>query len=393
MSTACADNAARDLLARLIDEAELETAPIDDVRADLALLGVDPARAIRFSRRLSEEAASPAGGLLARSLTAEDSDRELSALERADISAVQAELSTTDPLGIAYAHRLANAAIPTQPRRSSRRLWYGVGGAITAIAASVLIFIAASPPELGPQQMAFAPPEAETGALRMQEPQAEAPASPAPPLPPAAQMDSTASRAPPASSVDAAPAGVASISRYLKQPSTGKAEGNETGAGSSDAVFGEGGLSSQGPTDQAGVASTRSRSAAATGAGDLRVVAALILQPELAPEPLRRSDLAVGDLTSRLAEAARFAGRKNIIALVTLEHADGRRTDEMLMHLPIGNLQGLQKSEAEALGDYTVSRTLNEFDMMQPTLRQLLGKGIDQFQLIEMQPPAAAGPK
>ena len=45
MSAARADNAARDLLARLIDEAELESAPLDEVRADLALLGIDAGRA------------------------------------------------------------------------------------------------------------------------------------------------------------------------------------------------------------------------------------------------------------------------------------------------------------------------------------------------------------
>ena len=56
MSAARADNAARDLLARLTDEAELESVPLDEVRADLALLGIDPERAIRFGRRLAEEA-------------------------------------------------------------------------------------------------------------------------------------------------------------------------------------------------------------------------------------------------------------------------------------------------------------------------------------------------
>lgn len=389
MSAARADNAARDLLARLIDETELESAPLDEVRADLARLGIDPERATRFSRRLAAAASAPASDLLAKSLAAEDSDREISDLENADLDAVRAALSATTPLAAANAQRLASKAMSAAaPRGSSRRLWYGIGGAITALAASILIVVNLSTSDLAQPQMAMAPPEAWPDALRL--PQAEAPASPTPPLPPAAQTDSTASGTAPASSRSDATAEAVSIGGHLKQPSAGKAEVNEAGAGSSAAVFGEGGLSSQGPTDQAGAVFTRPRSAVSTGAGDLRVVAALILQPELAPEPLRQSDLATGDLTSRLAEAARFVRREHIIALVTLEHTDGRRTDEMLMHLPVGNLGGLQKSEAEALSDDTVSRTLNEFDMMRPTLRQLLGKDIDEFFLIELKPPTAA---
>src|SRR5262249_58941486 len=66
------DAQARRLLALLVDEA-IETEPMAEVRADLAALGLDPARAIALARRLATGAtASPAVALLDKVAVAED---------------------------------------------------------------------------------------------------------------------------------------------------------------------------------------------------------------------------------------------------------------------------------------------------------------------------------
>ena len=124
---------------------------------------------------------------------------------------------------------------------------------------------------------------------------------------------------------------------------------------------------------------------------DLNVTAALILQPELVPEPLRQSDLGEGGLMLRLPEVARLPTQKYIVALVTLEQADGTMMDGMLLHLPIGNLRYLQKSEVVISNQDAEASALTEPVAAPLTLRQLLGNEADQFRLIEMQPTAAAG--
>ena len=124
---------------------------------------------------------------------------------------------------------------------------------------------------------------------------------------------------------------------------------------------------------------------------DLTVSAALILQPELAPERLRQSDLREGDLTSRLPEVAKLPVKEYVIALVTLEQADGTTMDAMLFHMPVGHLQALQESDAAAPLEENEPSALIEPIGAEPTLRQLLGEQGGDFRLIKLKPTAAAG--
>jgi hypothetical protein len=385
MSAARADNAARDLLARLTDEAGLESAPLDEVRADLARLGIDPERAVRFGRRLAEEAGSPAAGLLAKSLAAEDNERELAALENADIGAVRTELTGAAPLAAANVQRLASRIAQSAPqRRGSRRLWYGVGGAITAVAASILIVVNLSN-YVEPQQMAFAPES---------------------------ELRSTTSGAleqPDASSKVAAPASSAPVAGAADTDALPLSNAAELSEGAAARFEGQHGA------DEGTAAAERTRSealeidlfnaGATEGAGsfqapppigesefaDLTVSAALILQPELAPEPLRQSDLREGHLTSRLPEVAKLPVKEYIIALVTLEQPDGTTMDAMLFHVLVDQLQALRKSDAEAPQEENEPSSLTEPIGAQPTLRQLLGKQGGDFRLLKLNPPAAPG--
>ena len=362
MSAARADNAARDLLVCLTDEAELEAAPPEEVRADLALLGIDPERAIRFGRRLAEEAGSPAAGLLAKSLAAEDDERELAALENADIGAVRSELAAAAPLAAAQAQRLASVIAQSAPqRRGSRRLWYGIGGAITAMAASVLIVVNLSN-KVEPQQMAFAPENelASTTRGALEQPVASSKsAAPASSAPIAGAADTGTL---PVS--NAAPVSDGTATRFEQQYDriTGTAA---TEAAKQDALEIEL-YASSGATEGAG--SFRApQSVAESKFADLTVSAALILQPEFAPEPLRQSDLSEGDLASRLQEVARLPFNQYVVALVTLERADGTTIDGMLYHLPVGKLQALRKSEADVPLQENQSSVLTEPIGARPT--------------------------
>jgi hypothetical protein len=124
---------------------------------------------------------------------------------------------------------------------------------------------------------------------------------------------------------------------------------------------------------------------------DLTVSAALILQPEQAPEPLRQSDLREGNLTSRLPEVAKLPVKEYIIALVTLERADGTTMDAMLFHMPVGHLELLRKPDTAAPLQENESSVLTEPIGARPTLRQLLAEQGGDFRLVTLKPPAAAG--
>jgi hypothetical protein len=392
MSAARADNAARDLLARLIDEAELEAAPLDKVRADLALLDIDPERAIRFGRRLAAEAGSPAAGLLAKAHAAEDVERELAALESAGIDAVRADLAASAPLATEQAKRLAGVIAQAAPqRRGSRRLWYGIGGAVTAIAASVLIVVQLSN-EADPQLMAYAPENelASTTRGELEQPDASSKsAAPASSVPIAGGVDSGAV---PVSNADALSDGAASRFEQQYDAITGMAatdrarqeaaeiQPNDAGGATAAAGYFRGPL----PVPESEFA-------------NLVVSAALILQPEQAPEPLRQSDLGSGELASRLPEVARLPFNQYVIALVTLERADGTTIDGMLFHLPVGQFQALRKSDADVSLKEEVPLEENESSPLvepigaEPNLRQLLGEQDGDFRLVTLNPPAAAG--
>lgn len=406
MSAIRADNAARDLLARLIDEAELESAPLDEVRADLARLGIDPERAVRFSRRLAAEASAPASDLLAKSFTAEDNDREISDLENADLDAVRAELSATTPLAAAHTQRLANKAISATGRRHpSRRLWYGIGGAITAIAASVLIVVGLTSPELGPRQMALAPDDGAAARFRSMEEQ-----PPAPLVLKQGQSPTTTAMVPPASS---------------KASGEAESAGPTSGAGSSSDVSGlaaddaevvmrfEGGSSSEAVSSTVGgvpqgVVSVLEYRAAfhAVSAGEeggMIVSTLLPLRRSLLPDALRSARLPVGDLVRYIERAdARHAGDRviaattSIAALVTLRRIDGNEFKGVLLrNTRNDSLSAERPAEPIGIGIGATDDTAGEVsdspvvvgeggNAEEPSmkLRDLLGADVDKFGFI-----------
>jgi hypothetical protein len=376
------DNAARDLLARLADETELETVPIEDVRADLALLGVNPTRSIKFSRKLSEQAASPAGAVLAKSLAAEDSDRETAALETADLRTVQAELAAVNPLAAAHAQRLANATMQSARRRSSRRLWYGIGGAVTALAASVVIVIGLSNQDVGTRQFAAAPDGEQIERLRSQEEQTIAlkrEAARAPAAPTAALQAPEVETSKSVSSVNSDSGSLDRVAR-----GSGADAENSSIATNFNHDFNGGTLNLGGGATWS---FDRDASALQGGIGDLTVTEALILQPQLAPDPLRQANIGAGNLAARLPETAQIPVRSAVVALVTLQRADGTTVEAALLRFRV---QHLQESEDAAPSETAASSTLSEPAGAQQTLRALLGVDIREFLVVEIKPPGDA---
>ncbi|MGH6930638.1 MAG: hypothetical protein ACREEV_20155 [Dongiaceae bacterium] len=138
---------ARRLLARLVDEEGIESEPIAEVRADLAALGIDPARTIALSRRLAASSNSPAATLLRRVSESEADDDEIRRLEQMEIGAVRQSL----PEGVAAATvaRARRATgidsnVVSLRRRRSRRLLYGLSGVAAAMAASLVFYVGLS---------------------------------------------------------------------------------------------------------------------------------------------------------------------------------------------------------------------------------------------------------
>lgn len=389
MSAARTDNAARDLLARLTDEAELESVPLDEVRADLTRLGIDPARSIRFGRQLVAQAASPAAGLLSKSLAGEVQDREQAELEHADIDIVRAELSAASPLAPAQAQRLAEKIVPSATqRRRSRRLWYGVSGAIMAAAASVLVIVNVSSPDLLPRQKALAPDIA-PATQSMAEQESAAPAST---LPVTTARGSPAESAP-VSKTESATSASGSESRT----EVGALAADEDGAamrlrngGPGEALSIAGATQAESPAGQPMASGADAIPASKIEIAGLTVIAALILQPELAPEPLRRANLGEGDLASRLTEAANPQPGGTLVALVTLLRTDGTSFDARLLweESPFSQFSNSSGGATDSIGD---ASEMNNPALAKPTLRDLLGSDAEAFRLIEMKSPAAAG--
>jgi hypothetical protein len=251
---------------------------------------------------------------------------------------------------------LANAATAQPRRRPSRRLWYGVGGGITAIAASVLIFIAVAPPGPDERQLAFAPESLPASAMREQ-------AAAAPPVPAQSSAPATPALQPPTPFGDTPTASAASIDRSRIE-ALARAQSDQEMSPYLDPRLSE------------------------RAEGNLPVKAILILEPELAPESLRRSDLGAGLLKAQLPEIGGFPFRKSIVALVTLEQADGTTVDAMLLRQ---HVQYLRKSEAIPSRDSELL-LLEETAGEPQTLRRLLGREIDEFVFVGIKPLAAAEP-
>jgi hypothetical protein len=174
-----------------VDEQAVETEPIAEVRADLAALGVDPARAVTLARRLAASAASPAVALLGKIGEAEDDDDEIRRFERADIAAIRQDLHPAAATSaVAHAERAAGRdvkVVPLAPRRRSRRLLYGLSGVAAALAASLVLIVGLSTQQ--PSQFSFKKdlPAQPTRVVAAPPPATEAGAAQAPMTPPAAE--------------------------------------------------------------------------------------------------------------------------------------------------------------------------------------------------------------
>jgi hypothetical protein len=347
---------ARRLLARLVDEQAIETEPIQEIRADLAALGIDPARAIALSRRLAA-GNSPAASLLRQISASEEDDDDIRRLEQADIGAVRREL----PEGVAAATsaRARRAAggesnVVGFRRRRSRRLLYGLSGAVAAMAASLVFYVGLSnehafrpaPSPQAPEAARALPPAemerdvqpaqlAESDAARSESSvaarqQLSDDSVQAANQPTASGMQSPAATEsePAAATAPAAPA--PSLPRSDQQLSAA-ASADETQAGAAKVAEELAKAERKAPAD---VASRQTAFGGALPEAPLGlghpVTALLIVDPELLPAGTRQDDYPPGELPDRLADARRVAGDRPIAALVTMQ-VEGRAVDAIVL--------------------------------------------------------------
>jgi hypothetical protein len=368
------DAAARRLLARLVDEPAIETEPIAEVRADLAALGLDPARTVVLARRLAGTA-SPGVALLGKIAEAEDDDDEIARLEQAEADSVRRQLGEgTAATAIANAQRVAGRGsnVAGLRRRRPRRLLYGLGGLAVALAASVVFYVGLSPDQQAyrgtrERTQAFAPATTinETGAAGAPAaPPAEpygtvadqrAPALPtqsaddgegSPSQPAASQVDSLQSRMQPAGNGPAAVAGQTAAAPAAPQQAA-DAEARAKDLSKSEADEKQPAATTQSrPQSQLADAPPQPATSITTGAteeataGYLRgglqsnqigapfginrpITALLIVDPKLVPSSLKQASYPPGDLPARLDDARRLAGDRPIAALVTVQLTDG----------------------------------------------------------------------
>lgn len=380
----------QELLARLVDEAAIESEPIEEVRADLAPFGIDPAGSIRMARRLAAGAASPAGKLLGRIAESESLDDELRHLEQADIAKVRGQLPSGDAAAaIAHAHRASgrDSKVVGLRRRRSRRLTYGLSGLAAALAASLVFYVGlsqhrqdfsrvesgAAAPAPPTDKVARTPPAPATNApdatLRktenFEEPSQPGPVASAPAA--VADAETTAPASPPTLASDDLQARLAPAASapepLADQPATdtetSEAKISEIASGTAPEGEATGGAKSleQSAAVQAG---DRERAEAPEmdqqlvlgGAVDAQrdelrgdmsanviappfgieqpVLALLVVDPKLLPAGYRQEQFSTGALAARLTDARRQAAGRRIVALVTLRYAEGVR-DALVM--------------------------------------------------------------
>jgi hypothetical protein len=348
---------ARCLLAQLVDEQAIETEPIGEVRADLAALGIDPARAVALSRRLAA-GNSPAASLLRRISAAEEDDEDIRRLEQADIGAVRREL----PEGVAAAtsaraHRAAGGEpnVVGFRRRRSRRLLYGLSGAAAAMAASLVFYVGLSnehafrpaPSPQAPEAARALPPAemesrdaqpaqlAESDAARSESSVAARQQLSDDSVQSANQPSASGMQSPPATESEPAaarpPAAPAPSPPRSDQQLSAAASADETQAGAAKMAEELAKAERKAPAD---VASRQTAFGGALPEAPLGlghpVTALLIVDPELLPAGTRQDDYPPGELPDRLADARRVAGDRPIAALVTMQ-VEGRAVDAIVL--------------------------------------------------------------
>lgn len=363
------------LLARLVDEVALESEPIEEVRADLAVFGIDPAPSIRLARRLAAGSGSPAGRLLGRIAEAESLDEELRRLEQADIAGVHGQLPPGDTAAaVAHAHRASgrDSNVVDLRRRRSRRLTYGLSGMAAALAASLVFYVGVSlhqqessrlgrsafapGPPAGEDVLAQAPSTADapdetrklqrtSDELSQTTPVASVPTHVSEPESAAPSVDDVQARMQPAASAPEplierrATDTETSMSKSVEADSAAAPDAPATERASSPEVLpevqaGDGALADGQPYFMGGAADAQrqdltgdmSANVISTPFGIERpVLALLVVDSGLVPEGLRERQYPEGNLATRLAEARRLTAGLPIVALVTLQYDDGPR--------------------------------------------------------------------
>lgn len=298
---------AQRLLAQLIASEHIESLPIAEVRSDLRALGIDAAPATAFAKALAASRGSPAARLLGAIDEAEDSDEEIARLESAKSSQIRHHWRDREVVGTARRVRRAASAEPPFARRGSgsrrRRvlMWGGsFGGIVASVVVAVMVvqvYSLRQPSQVesrAPAAAAVAPTESEPDLLARsaelrQQKSGEQEAAPTPPW-----RASTKQRR------------LAGDSATTSEPARSLLGSDEN----ADLA-----------QDQAATVETAS------------ITAILLVNPALAPEPLRSLNWPSGALTGRLEDARRVAGDRPVIALLSLETAVDAR-DYALVPLP-----------------------------------------------------------
>ncbi|NNG03214.1 MAG: hypothetical protein HKM95_03835 [Inquilinus sp.] len=261
---------ARVLLAALIDEATLETAPAEAIAADAAALGCDAVGLVAFARELAAGGTSPSATLLRRLVEDDDTAAEIDRLERADAAAIRARL----PRGtVAALVGLARRAAPAGPPPRSRPRRWLPAGIVTALAASLLLVIVLRPFD----------------ALR----------------------DSAL-----VADVELRPSPVREVPSGGAGPADGPADRTVPS------------IRGQGPTARLALAD-----AGEAGLPAPLVTRLLVVDPNLAPAVLLDTGYVEGGLAGRLGDARRASGGWPVVALIGAEGPDGP-FDAAIMALP-----------------------------------------------------------
>lgn len=131
-------------LAAAFDDADaIETRPIEEVRAELAALGVDPAVSIRLAEKLRSGGESPATRLLNKLERLDDVDAEIEAFETGDIDDLGTNLPTDQAELVQVSQSPGGASRRTGG--AGRVSFLGWGGSLIGIAACLFLYIAVQP--------------------------------------------------------------------------------------------------------------------------------------------------------------------------------------------------------------------------------------------------------
>jgi hypothetical protein len=138
-------NPAERLLSMLEEAGAVESLPVADVREELAVLGIDPARSIAFAKSLARDGDSPGGRLMGALLAGEEEDEEIARIESADIEDVRAHIPHAAAAAIAAEARrkagIDDNLVGLDAKRRKRRRLIIWGGPLAGIAASFLIVV------------------------------------------------------------------------------------------------------------------------------------------------------------------------------------------------------------------------------------------------------------